>query len=191
MPVVLETPRLLLRPLRLEDCDRLVDELNDVAIARNTARIPHPYHRSDALEFLDFAMGEVPRSRIAGVEEKSAPGHLIGIVSYEWSAAKDDAELGYWYAQSAWGRGIGSEAARVMVDDAFASAGHDRLVACFHNDNPASARILAKTGFEVVGACSSFSKAQGREVPVTNVALSRARWLAHSRSALAQNTLAT
>lgn len=186
MPVVLETPRLLLRPLRLEDCDRLVDELNDMAIARNTARIPHPYHRSDALEFLDFAMGVVPRSRIAGVEEKAVPGHLIGVISYEWTEASSDAELGYWYAQSAWGRGIGSEAARAMVNDAFASNGHDRLVACFHNDNPASARILAKTGFEVVGACSSFSKAQGREVPVTNTALSRARWLT-----LPQNTLAT
>lgn len=186
MPVVLETPRLLLRPLRLEDCDRLVDELNDMAIARNTARIPHPYHRADALEFLDFAMGNVARSRIAGVEEKSAAGHLIGIISYEWSEAKGDAELGYWYAQSAWGRGIGSEAARAMVEDAFTAEGHDRIVACFHNDNPASARILAKTGFEVVGACSSFSKAQGREVPVTNMALSRARWME-----FAQNTLAT
>lgn len=186
MPVVLETPRLLLRPLRLEDCDRLVDELNNMAIARNTARIPHPYHRADAFEFLDFAMGDVARSRIAGVEEKSRPGHLIGVISYEWSKAKGDAELGYWYAQSAWGRGLGSEAARAMVDDAFRGAGHDRMVACYHNDNPASARILAKTGFEVVGACSNFSKAQGREVTVTNMALSRARWMF-----LSQKTLAT
>ena len=72
------------------------------------------------------------------------------------------------------------------VNDAFAGAGHDRMAACYHSDNPASARILAKTGFEVIGACSSFSKAQGRDVPVTNMALSRARWLW-----LAQNTLAT
>lgn len=186
MPQILETARLSLRPLRDEDADVLVRELNDFAIARNTARIPHPYHRSDALEFLAFAQGDVPRSRIAGVEEKSAPGLLIGVISYEWQEASGNAELGYWYSQSVWGRGIGSEAGRAMVDDAFAGAGHETLVACYHNDNAASARILGKLGFEVVGPCSSFSKAQGREVPVTNLSLSRERWLERF-----QNTLAT
>jgi RimJ/RimL family protein N-acetyltransferase len=186
MPETLETARLILRPLRESDADVLVRELNDFAIARNTARIPHPYHRSDALEFLEFAGVPPARSRIAGVEEKSAPGQLIGVISYEWQEEKDDAELGYWYSQAVWGRGIGSEAARAMVDDAFAGQGHERLVACYHNDNAASARILAKLGFEVVGPCSSYSKAQGKEVPVTNLGLSRARWLAR-----AQKTLAT
>lgn len=185
MSDVLETQRLILRPLRFDDCDRLVAELNDMAIARNTARIPHPYHRSDALEFLEFAMSGAARSRISGVEEKAQSGHLIGVISYEWGEANGDAELGYWYAQSAWGRGLGSEAARAMVNDAFVMAGHDRMVACCHNDNPASARILAKTGFEVVGACSSYSKAQRRDVPVTNMALSRARWIAFTQKTLA------
>ncbi len=182
---VLETRRLLLRPLTQDDCDTLVQELNDFAIARNTARIPHPYHRADALEYLDFAQSGAARSRIAGVEEKLAPGRLIGMISYEWSETSGDAELGYWYARSAWGRGLGSEAALAMVEDAIVHAGHDKLVACHHNDNPASARILAKAGFEVIGACSSYSKAQGREVPVTNMALSRARWLLVSQKTLA------
>jgi 8-oxo-dGTP diphosphatase len=177
MADVLETPRLLLRPLTDADAGVLVRELNDFAIARNTARIPHPYHRSDALEFLAFAKAPPPRSRIAGVEEKSAPGELIGVISYEWSEKKNDAELGYWYSQRVWGRGIGSEAARAMADDAFAGEGHERLIACYHNDNAASARILGKLGFEVVGPCSSYSKAQGKDVPVTNLSLSRARWL--------------
>ncbi len=182
----LETPRLLLRPLVLQDAEWLVSELNNFAIARNTARVPHPYHRSDAFEFLAFAQSAPARSRIAGVEERQKPGHLIGVISYEWSTATGDAELGYWYSQSVWGKGIGSEAAKAMVDDAFAASGHDRLVACCHNDNPASARILGRIGFETTGTCSSFSKAQGLEVAVTNMQLSRERWLN-----LTQKTLAT
>jgi len=182
----LETARLILRPLRAEDADVLVRELNDFAIARNTARIPHPYHRSDALEFLDFAASGVARSRIAGVEEKTSPGQLIGVISYEWHEASDNAELGYWYSQAMWGKGIGSEAGRAMVDDAFGREGHRELITCYHNDNAASARILVKLGFEVTGPCSSYSKAQGREVPVTNLSLSRERW----RQGV-QNTLAT
>ncbi|MBL8789746.1 MAG: GNAT family N-acetyltransferase [Rhizobiales bacterium] len=174
----LETARLILRPLAEGDAPVLVRELNDMAIARNTARIPHPYHLDDALDFLRFVDRLAARSRVAGVEEKTAPGELVGVISYEWSEAQDDAELGYWYSQRVWGRGIGSEAARAMVDDAFERAGHDRVVACYHNGNTASARILEKLGFEVVGPCSSYSKAQGREVPVTNLSLSRDRWQA-------------
>ncbi len=181
----LETARLLLRPLRPDDAGVLLRELNDFAIARNTARIPHPYHLSDAEEFVAFAQSLPPRSRIAGVEQKSAPGVLIGVISYEWSEKKGDAELGYWYSQSVWGRGIGSEAGRAMVDDAFRRQAHARLIACYHDDNAASARILGKLGFEVVGPCSSYSKAQGKEVPVTNLSLSRARWLEGYQKTLA------
>ena len=184
MKTAIETRRLLLRPLRDDDAQTLVDELNNFAIACNTAHIPKPYHRSDALEFLDFAKAGNERSRISGVEEKARSGQLIGIISYEWSEAKGDAELGYWLSQSVWGRGFGSEAALRMVEDAFADAGHVTLAACYHNDNPASARILTKVGFEIVGSCTSFSKAQGKDVPVTNMRLTRERWLA-------QNTLAT
>lgn len=176
MPDTLETARLILRPLTESDAPVLVRELNDFAIARNTARIPHPYHLDDALDFLRFVKTMGSQSRVAGVEEKANPGELIGIISYEWSAASSDAELGYWYSQRVWGRGFGSEAARAMVDDAFGRAGHDKVIACYHNGNAASARILDKLGFEVTGPCSSFSKAQGREVPVTNLSLSRERW---------------
>lgn len=186
MAEIVETARLRLRPLRESDAEVLVRELNDFAIARNTARVPHPYHRSDALEFLAFAQTPPPRSRISGVEEKAAPGRLIGVISYEWSESKGDAELGYWYSQAVWGRGIGSEAGRAMVDDAFSRKAHTRLVACHHDDNAASARILGKLGFEWVGPCLSYSKAQQREVPVTNLSLSRERWLS-----LSQKTLAT
>jgi [ribosomal protein S5]-alanine N-acetyltransferase len=181
---VLETARLVLRPLQDDDVGVLVEELNNFAIARNTARIPRPYHRSDALEFLAFAKAGNGRSRVSAVEEKSRPGRLIGVISYEWSEAKGDAELGYWYCEAVWGRGFGSEAARAMVDDAFSVVQHSALVACHHSDNPASARILAKVGFETIGACTSFSKAQGKDVDVTNMRLTRPRWLA-------QKTLAT
>ena len=177
----LETARLILRPVAESDVPVLLREMNDFAIVRNTARIPHPYHLDDALDFVRFVGTLNDRSRVAAVEEKAHPGELVGVISYEWSEEKGDAELGYWYSQRVWGRGIGSEAGRAMVDDAFLRAGHDRLVSCYHNGNAASARILEKLGFEVVGPCSSFSKAQGKEVPVTNLSLSRARWQASRR----------
>jgi RimJ/RimL family protein N-acetyltransferase len=172
------TERLRLRPPGEIDIPVILRELNKMVIARNTARIPHPYHRDDALDFFAFVEGLGETSRTAALEVASNPGNIIGIASYEWSETTGDAELGYWLAEDAWGKGYASEAAQALVTDAFTRAGHDKIVACFHNDNPASGRVLAKCGFQIVGACTNFSKAQGRDVPVTNVALSRARWLA-------------
>jgi RimJ/RimL family protein N-acetyltransferase len=178
---VIATQRLILRPLRAEDIPALIRELNTYAIARNTARVPWPYGAADAREFLAFAQGLDTRSLVSGIELKHQPGLLKGVVSYEWSAAKGDAELGYWLSQSLWGQGFGREAAAAAVDHAFAVNGHPRLVACYHDGNEASRRILEGLGFERVGACSAFSKAQGADVPVTNLALTRERWRSRAR----------
>lgn len=181
MSVILETQRLLLRRTEMDDAPTFVSELNNYNIVRNTARVPFPYHHDDALEFLQFADGMNERSCVAAVELKSHPGKLVGVVSYEWSGEKQDAELGYWFSERVWGQGIGTEAASAMVEHAFGVNGHQKIVACYHNDNPASGRILSKLGFVRSGACTSFSKAQGKDVAVTNMQLLRRNW--HNKKA--------
>jgi RimJ/RimL family protein N-acetyltransferase len=176
MSIILETPRLLLRQTELRDADTFVSELNNYNIARNTARVPYPYHHDDALEFLQFAYHLDSRSCVAAVELKSQPHELAGVISYEWSEAKQDAELGYWFSERVWGRGFGTEAAVAIVEHAFAVNGHTKLVACYHDDNPASGRVLSKLGFLQVGTCSNFSKAQGQEVAVTMMQLLMSDW---------------
>jgi [ribosomal protein S5]-alanine N-acetyltransferase len=177
MPVILETSRLVLRTLEAADAHVIVRELNNFAISRNTARVPYPYHHDDAVDFLQFVETLDHRSCVAGVTFKSEPQGLIGIISYEWSDPKKDAELGYWYAQDVWGKGIGTEASEALVRHAFTANQHPKLVACYHDDNPASGRVLEKLGFKTVGACSNFSKAQGRDVAVTNMELQRTDWV--------------
>ena len=49
---VLETERLILRAPRLGDAKVLAALANDKRIAENTRRIPHPYKRSDADDFI-------------------------------------------------------------------------------------------------------------------------------------------
>lgn len=176
MAHTIATPRLLLRPLGAVDADVLVQELNNFSVVRNTARIPHPYHRDDAEDFLRFAASLNSRSLVAAITRKEDPARLLGVVSYEWSDDKGDAELGYWLSPSVWRHGFGTEAARAAVEHAFTVHNLPLLVACYHDDNPASGRILRKLGFEVVGACRSFSKARGMEVPVTNLRLPRLAW---------------
>jgi len=57
--------------------------------------------------------------------------------------------LGFTLAPDFWGRGLGTEAARGLVDDAFARLRLSRIVASVDARNAASVHILEKLGFRL------------------------------------------
>lgn len=184
MDSIIETSRLRLRPLVAEDAAAITALINDYEISRNLARVPYPYTLDDGHEYLRWATSFTEKSRFSAICLVQQPDALQGIISYEWNEGKQNVELGYWLAQPLWGQGLMAEAAIATVSHAFTVAGIDLMVSCYFNENPASGRVLSKAGFESAGACTGYSKAQGRDVPVTNMRLDRQRWLS-------QNTLAT
>jgi [ribosomal protein S5]-alanine N-acetyltransferase len=177
---VIETERLILRPLQADDAEMIVDLVGDYEISKNLARVPHPYHLSDAHDFLQWVKDAPEPSAFRAICVRPDRRSLQGIISYEWAQAKQNAEIGYWLAKPLWGQGVMTEAARAMVRHAFARKGLDTIVSCYFNSNPASGKVLIRAGFEVAGPCTAFSKAQGRNVDVTNVRLTRERWEAMS-----------
>ena len=118
------------------------------------------------------------RSSFRAITLRDSPDDLLGIVSIEWSESKLDSEIGYWLVQRHWGHGLMSEAVQAMVKHAFETGFVEKIVSCFFVENPASGTVLAKAGFESTGQCTSPSKAQGQDVPVITVALTKSRWLA-------------
>ncbi len=182
MPII-TTDRLFLRPLHLDDAPTITREINHFDIARNLARVPFPYELKHAEEFIVWAATLDDNSAIFAVEELTSAGNLIGVVSHEWSAEKQNSELGYWYARDAWGKGYATEAAAATVRHAFAVVGHPILISCYHNDNPASGRVLEKVGFTAVQQCTNFSVAQNQEVPVTSMCLTHETWLRQKQAA--------
>lgn len=170
------TNRLCLRPLSEADAPAIAAKINTYAIAKNLSRVPFPYHLSDAVEFLSWVKNSSAHSAFRAICLRSDRENLLGIISYEWSEEKHDSEIGYWLVEQHWGKGLMSEAVNAMADHAFRTSDVKRMVACFFDENPASGRVLFKAGFELVGACMSFSKSRGVEVPVTNVQLKRHTW---------------
>ena len=59
--------------------------------------------------------------------------------------------LGYAYGRAAWGRGIATEAARVMVEMGFDVLGLRRIWAACDPENTGSRRVLEKVGMQVEG----------------------------------------
>ena len=73
--------------------------------------------------------------------------------------------MGYWIARSHWGRGFATEACSALVDIA-RTLGLESIEGSHFIDNPASARVLEKLGFEARGIVAPrMSCARGKEVP--------------------------
>ena len=61
------------------------------------------------------------------------------------------AEVGYWLAEDFWGRGIMSETVAAFTNFCFENFPLRRIYAEPFSNNPASARVLEKTGFVLEG----------------------------------------
>lgn len=157
------TPRLLLRPGFPEDAPALAMAMSDKAIARNLAVVPWPYTLRDAEAFLASPRDPVLPSFLIFERTASAP-RLIGSCGMG-RRPSGAVEMGYWIARSHWGRGFATEACRALVDIA-RTLGLSSLEGSHFIDNPASARVLDKLGFESLGIIAPrLSCARGEEVP--------------------------
>jgi RimJ/RimL family protein N-acetyltransferase len=157
------TPRLLLRPGFPEDAPALATAIADQAIARNLANVPWPYSMRDAEAYLACPRDPILPSLLIFERGSGAP-QLVGACGLA-RRLSGSVEMGYWIARPFWGRGYATEACRALVDIA-RTLGLPSLEGSHFLDNPASARVLEKLGFEALGIVAPrMSCARGTEVP--------------------------
>jgi RimJ/RimL family protein N-acetyltransferase len=147
----LETDRLLLRELRLEDAPTVQRLAGDERIARTTF-VPHPYEDGMAEEWIrsqarDYRDGKLVNFGVIQMAE----GGLVGSIGLVLQARHRRAELGYWIGVPYWGRGYCTEAARAVVRWAFRELDLHRITAPHFRSNPASGRVLEKIGMRREG----------------------------------------
>jgi RimJ/RimL family protein N-acetyltransferase len=157
------TPRLLLRPGFPEDAPALATAIADQAIVRNLATAPWPYRMRDAEAFLARPRDPILPSLLVFERTASAP-QLVGSCGLG-RRPSGSVELGYWIATPFWGRGFATEACTALVDIA-RTLGLTCLEGSHFVDNPGSARVLEKLGFEALGIIAPrLSCARGVEAP--------------------------
>lgn len=174
----IETARLILRPLHEADADDIVAGVSDPAVARMLARIPVPYRRADAEQFIAHAQ----QSAHGGSSMILAIAHdrcMVGIMSVEGMPRR--CELGYWLAQPYWGRGFATEAGRAILAYGFDIL-HLRLVRSgVYTENRGSLNVQRKLGFAAIGRSTRHSLARDSTVPHIDTVLTRARFKALAR----------
>lgn len=174
---VLETKRLLLSPWGHDQLDATVEMDLDPAVqlsVRGVADVPDRETRRAELE-QRIKDGWPAIGGMWMVEWLDRPGFLgwCGLFPLDNSAF---IEIGYRYNRVAWGEGVGTEAARVVLDHGFRVMELDPIVAVTHPANAASQNVLTKIGLRREGTGFHY----GSDLPFFR--LDRADYLAATSS---------
>ncbi|SEH01340.1 Protein N-acetyltransferase, RimJ/RimL family [Nonomuraea solani] len=137
-------PALILRPWNEDDIEPLIEAHRDPVLRRWTNPIET---FDDALKWLDvqnqgWATGE--RMSFAVHEE----GRLLANVVLKRTDHPESAEVGYWTAAHARGRGVAPRALEALTVWAFEAHGLARLELLHQVDNLASCRVAEKARYE-------------------------------------------
>ncbi|NEX48333.1 GNAT family N-acetyltransferase [Pseudotabrizicola algicola] len=154
----LQTARLRLRPLTLADEAGVLAGLNDPEIATWLATTPFPYPPQ---HFRDY-VATAPEGETFAIHDATGFAGLIG----------GGAELGFWIARRAQGRGYASEAAVGLLHAVFEFY-PGPVTSGYFLGNAASARVLHRLGFVEVARSRKFCRPLGQDMDHVDMTLSR------------------
>lgn len=149
---VLETDRLVLRRISLEDAEFILDLLNQPSFLRfigdkkvRTLDDARNYILSgpvDSYERLGFGL------YLAQLKESSVPIGICGLLKRE---TLEDVDIGFAFLPQFWGRGYAYESAKATMTYGSEVIGLKRIVAITSPDNDGSITLLEKLGMKFEG----------------------------------------
>ena len=144
----MRTERLVLRPVRMSDVDRLTAYRNDPEVAAlQDWEVPYPRERAESLVAEHSGRDDVVpgAGTQLGIERD---GELVGDVYVGLHERGGVAEIGFTLARAHQGKGYAVEAVSAVVADLVDRLGVHRVFAQLSPLNEASMRVLERVGFE-------------------------------------------
>lgn len=151
-----------LRAWRALDEPALLESCRDSLIGRYT-HVPSPYRASDARAWVTGQGGRLQEGisldlAIADVATDALQG-AIGMHAFRWQDRR--AEVGYWLAPEARGRGTATRALRLLANWALGPLGLARLDLFAEEENAPSVRVAERAGFVREGKLRSYIEIKG------------------------------
>ncbi|HXG77625.1 MAG TPA: GNAT family N-acetyltransferase, partial [Gaiellaceae bacterium] len=146
----LRDDRIVLRGWTMEDVDALTAACRDPEIARWIPFVPSPYSREDAEAYIRGCL-ESGDERHPFAVVCAGSGMLLGSIDLSVNAHFYRGHVGYWVAREARGRGVATDALRLLSRWALDELELQRLELVTDPDNVASQRVAKKVGFRREG----------------------------------------
>ena len=164
---ILETERLILRPMRMQDARDLFAYAQDPEVSRHVLWDAHKTI-GQSRQYLRAAIRQyrqgLPASYAITLRQS---GRMIGTIGFMWvNLDHKSAELGYSLSRAYWNQGIMTEALRRIVAFSFDELKLNRLEAQHDKENPASGRVMAHVGMQYEGTMRQRLNNKGRMVDV-------------------------
>ena len=145
---VIETERLSLSHLTLDDCDFIIELLNEPSFSRyigdkgvRTVDDARQYLEEGPIcQYREFGYG------LYRVVEKGT-GRSVGICGLVNREAFDTPDLGFAFLKAYWSQGYATESSAAVMRHARDELGMDRVIAMADGENQRSTRVLDKLGF--------------------------------------------
>ena len=161
MNVIFETEHLLIREFEIEDATYLCELDSNPLVMKHISK--------DIKHFLPLEYGlEKVKKQILRYKQNDGLGvwvviqketfEFMGWVCLNELDSSHLIEIGYRYLPSYWGKGYGSEVAKVVLNYGLNTLELNRVVAIAMKDNKASRRIIEKIGMSYVGIRNFYGK---------------------------------
>jgi RimJ/RimL family protein N-acetyltransferase len=147
-----------LRAVEERDVPAIVAACQDPEIPRWT-RVPSPYTPEDARTFLAIARADAAVGVGLALAVTDAAGAFVGTIGLmDVDRDRGRAEIGYWVAAAARGRGVTVRAIVLLRDWAVRELGLSELDILPHRDNVASAVVAERAGFPWTGELATIRR---------------------------------
>ena len=168
------TEHLILRPFREEDVPAITAEMNDPEVVKTTHAMSYPFPEENVRRWIGgmSASWEKGSSYVFAVTGRET-GEMYGFICLVSEPRDFRAELGYAYGRRHWGKGIGTEACKAVIDFGFQVLDLHKIYARHFVSNPASGRVMAHVGMRQEGILRQRLKNKGKFVDVVLYAILR------------------
>ena len=143
--MILETERLILRPWREDDAEKLYKYASDPEIGPPAGWPPHT-SVENSREIIRTVLS-APETFAVCLKSDGEPIGSIGFHCNDLAEDDDEYELGYWIGKPFWGQGFIPEASREMLRYAFEELCMNRIWCGYYDGNEKSRRVQQKLGF--------------------------------------------
>lgn len=174
---VLQTERLRLRRLRLDDTADVFEYASDPEVSRYTTWEAHKT-LEDSRAFLTSVVEQYNTSQVApwGIEHKENK-KLVGTCGFVyWNLRHRRAEVAYALARQYWNSGYTTEAVRAVIAFGYRVMRLNRIEARCDIPNIGSARVMEKAGMKFEGILRHHMFSKGEYVDLKLYSILRSEW---------------
>ena len=150
----LETKRLILRPISLDDAPAVQKYFNHWDIIKYISNAPWPYPGDGALDYLlNTIMPELEyaQSCVWAITMKDRGDEAVGMINYRFEAGEQNDNRGFWLAVPFHGQGLMTEAVMAVNEFIFDRLGVNSFKTRNVKGNIGSHGIKLKTGGCIIG----------------------------------------